>query len=85
MAISLFSGGGSGMSAWNQLESWRAKQKAYTAQFESQANELMSALTTAFSAINDGRIQLTVNQAVATAQKRVAEQSALGGGIDFSI
>ena len=89
MAISLFSGGGSGMSAWKQMESWRAKQKDYTAQFESQANELMSALTTAFSTINDGRMQLTVNQAVAAAQQRVAEQTALSGdalsGIDLSV
>ena len=89
MAISLFSQGGSGMSAWKQLESWRAKQQQYTAEFESQANQLMSALTTAFTAINECRIVLTVNKAVAAAQQRVAAQAALSdnpfSGIDFSI
>jgi hypothetical protein len=87
MSISLFSQG-SGMSAWQQMQNWHAKQKEYAADLESSTNDLMSALTTSFSSVNDGLMQITMNKAVAAAQQRVAERVAQSGedsgGVDFS-
>ena len=88
MSISLFSQTGK-ISAWKQMESWHAKQKQYTAEFENQNTALMSAIGGSFTSFSDGLMEITMNKAVAAAQQRVAARMALAegsvSGIDLSI
>jgi hypothetical protein len=74
------------MSAWQQMQDWSAKQKEYTANAESASTDLMSALTTSFSSVNDGLMQIVMNKAVASARQRVNERLAQSnGGVDRSV
>jgi hypothetical protein len=64
-------------SAWREMEAWRARQKQFTAEFESLASGVMSAVMSSFTASNDGAIELTVRKALAAAQVRAAERAKL--------
>jgi hypothetical protein len=83
VSISLFSQT-STMSAWQQMQDWHAKQREYSSQAESNATDLMSALTTSFSSVNDGLMQIIMNKAVASARQRVNERAAQSG-VDLSV
>jgi hypothetical protein len=83
MAISLFAQRATG-SAWREMESWRAKQKQFTADFEAYNTSLVSTLGNTFSASNDGMIEITVRKALAAAQVRAAERAKLNGSTNLS-
>ena len=85
MAISLFAQRSTGLgSAWREMESWRAKQKQFTADFEAYNTNLVSTLGNVFTANNDGLNEITVRKALAAAQVRAAERAKLQGSPDLN-
>jgi hypothetical protein len=68
-----------GLSAWKEMEAWRAKQKQHTAEFQALNDGLLSAVLDTFSARNDGQIELTVRKALAAARQRAEERARLSG------
>ncbi len=68
------SGGGS---AWQQMQSWHAKQKQYTADFHAYNTNLVSTLTNTFSSTNDGLFEITVRKAISAARERAAARASL--------
>ena len=61
------------------MENWRAKQKQFTAEFESFNGSLVSTLANTFASANDGGIELTVRKAMAAAQQRADARAKLKG------
>jgi hypothetical protein len=78
MAISLFATTGAS-SAWQQMQTWQGKQRQATAEFESSANALASAVAGATSSSGEDMMAIVMRKAVASAQQRVRERIALMG------
>ena len=75
MSISLFSQNVPGAgSAWKAMETWRAKQKQFTDDFEAFNMNFASRLSGAVSAASDGLFEITVRRAIANAQRRADER-----------
>jgi hypothetical protein len=83
MSISLFASSNSG-SAWQAMESWRAKQRQFTDDFEAFNTNLVSTLSDAFTSTNDGLFEITVKKALAAAKARADERAKLKGAADLS-
>jgi hypothetical protein len=66
------------------MQSWHAKQRQFTAEFESLNSGLMSAITGSFSSTNEGLLEIVMNKAVESARQRVNERAAQSG-IDISV
>lgn len=61
------------------MESWRAKHKQNTADFEALNGGLVSTLANVFSSANDGGIEITVRKAMAAAKVRAAARAKQNG------